>query len=142
LTPASLGASVLLLAILAACGSSSSDDPANHRQVAAESRFTLQTGDTVEVSGHQMLLTFDGVTADSRCPFDVTCVTEGFADLTFSWQAGPEEGSLTVRFDVRGEQADRAGPLVLRLLDLRPEVVSAVPIKPDEYRATLRLDLP
>jgi len=133
----------VLLVILAACGSpSSSVDPTDLRQVAVESRFTLQTGDTVDVAGHRMLLTFDGVSADSRCPFDVTCVTAGTADLLFSWQDGPAPGSLTVSFDVRGEQADRVGPLVLRVLDLRPVPVSAVPIEPDEYRATVRLDLP
>lgn len=47
----------------------------------------IKYGETVEVSGEQMKLTFSGVN-DSRCPKDVQCVTAGEAKVTLAVDKG------------------------------------------------------
>src|SRR5262245_7398464 len=43
------------------------------------SPFEIAAGDVVRIDGTELRLHFDHVTADSRCPRDVTCVTAGEA---------------------------------------------------------------
>jgi hypothetical protein len=41
--------------------------------------FTIGIGESARITGEDMVITFNEVTADSRCPEDVTCVWAGEA---------------------------------------------------------------
>jgi hypothetical protein len=53
--------------------------PASPREVKLEAPFELKVNEQVRIEGHVILLRFEGVSADSRCPVDVTCVWAGDA---------------------------------------------------------------
>lgn len=128
-----------LLLLLAGCA-------AQHgvpRQVPAEGAIQLRIGDSVSVAGLYRVR-FDTVTQDSRCPPDVKCIWEGYADvlLTITTPFGevvrssfPTNGfglSL-VRDSIRlGAVAIHGNVLILNHLD------PAYPPKPPkEYSVTL-----
>ncbi len=136
---------VAFVAFAAACGAEATPTPAptptpSLRQVAVGLQFTLDVGEQVEVSGHQALLTFDGVTGDSRCPIDVVCVRAGEAVVSFAWR---DSGSTVTAFQLRhGEGRDTTrqfGTLTLQLTGVQPAPVSTTPIPPDAYQVTIRL---
>jgi hypothetical protein len=50
-----------------------------HAPVIAGEEFTLAVGDSARIGDSELVLMFDGVSEDSRCPRNVTCVWEGNA---------------------------------------------------------------
>ena len=69
--------SLVALLLLVSCATS----PIDPRTVRLDAEFTLAPGQTAQVEGGGLRVTFYGVSADSRCPTGVTCVWEGDAAL-------------------------------------------------------------
>lgn len=108
--------------------------------VALGESFTLQAGQEVAVDDGRLYIRLRGVSDDSRCPTDVTCV----------WA-----GDATVRLGVRLGRAMEQDREVHTTLDpknivfaeyritleaLSPEPHSGTTISEDEYRARLRVE--
>jgi hypothetical protein len=81
------GFSVLLAAVLAACGQDATapseslgvvNAPSNAR-VPLDYPFELAVGRSAKIMGHGLTVTFQGVRNDSRCPTGAECVSTGNA---------------------------------------------------------------
>jgi hypothetical protein len=128
---ASSFAAVLLL--LASCSTS----PTSPRAVNVGDRFTLAPGQTAQVEVTGLRVTFESVTADSRCPVDVTCVWEGDAVVVVSLRsasAGATQHDLHTAGRLPSEAQE--GDYRVRLVDLAPVPRQGRPPGPGDYRAT------
>jgi hypothetical protein len=126
--------SLAVLVLLASCSTS----PSAPRPVGLAERFTLAPGQTAQVEGTGLHVTFESVSADSRCPVDVTCVWEGDAVVIVSVQA---TGSARVQHELHTSgryptEAD-AGDYHVRLVEVAPVPRSGAPPAPGDYRVTL-----
>jgi len=100
--------------------------------------FTLAPGETVQVEGTGLRVTFESVGADSRCPVDVTCVWEGDAVVVVSVrpaEAAPARHELHTSGRYPNEVD--AGGYGVRLVDLAPVPRAGAYPAPGDYRATL-----
>lgn len=108
-------APLTMLALVAACGQSDSPTvtpvrlpmttaptavgtpvPTPFPQVAVGRPFELKVGQTIELSGAQLLITFKRVANDSRCPIDVVCIRAGDATVELSLSAKGQSTELAV----------------------------------------------
>ena len=126
--------SFVALMLLASCATS----PSAPRVVSLAERFTLAPGQTAEVEGTGLRVTFESVSADSRCPVDVTCVWEGDAVVMVSVQA---TGSARLQHELHTSgryptEAD-AGDYRVRLVEVAPAPRSGASPAPGDYRVTL-----
>ena len=127
-----MSSSLAALLLLASCGTS----PSSARATAPAQPFTLSPGQTAQVEGTGLTVTFESVTADSRCPVDVTCVWEGDAVVLVSARpptASPRELHTSGRYPVETEVGDYR----LRLVELAPAPRQDARLAPSDYRATL-----
>ena len=125
---------ILAAGLLAACASSLT-------QVASGPEFELEPGQTVQLAGTGVRVTFLEVANDSRCPVDVVCVTAGDAEVRFSVVGEGED--RTVALHVMGEpRSVTIGAVRLELTGLMPSPRSTVTISPRDYRATIRWSTP
>jgi hypothetical protein len=120
------------LLLLASCGTS----PATTRAVSLGEPFTLAPGQTAQVQGTGLAVTFESVSADSRCPVDVTCVWEGDAVVLVSARPG---SAAPRELHTSGRNASEAevGEYRVRLVELTPVPRQGASPAPGDYRATL-----
>ena len=126
--------SFVAVVLLASCATS----PTTPRAVSLADRFTLAPGQTAQIEGAGLRVTFESVSADSRCPVDVTCVWEGDAVVVVSVrpaEAAPARHELHTagRYPTEAD----AGDYRVRLVDLAPVPRSGASPAPADYRATL-----
>jgi hypothetical protein len=102
--------------------------------------FVLRPGGRVAFADAPVVLMFDTVLQDSRCPTDMRCVRAG--EVTLQVSATVEDVALTTRLDVPpgGEAETRIGPYTLTVLDLQPPADADAAIRPEQYRLQARLD--
>jgi len=100
-------------------------------------RFTLAPGQTAQVEGTGLRVTFAGVSADSRCPVDVTCVWKGDAVVVVSLRPA-STGAAQHDLHTASRYASEAqeGDYRVRLVDLAPVPRQGGPPRPGDYRAT------
>ena len=126
--------SLVALMLLASCSTS----PSAPRAVSLAESFTLAPGQTVEVEGTGLRVTFESVSADSRCPEDVTCVWEGDAVVIVSVQAtGSARVQRELHTSARYPTEVDAGGYRVRLVEVVPVPRSAASPAPGDYRVTL-----
>jgi hypothetical protein len=102
--------------------------------------FSLSVGAWARVGDSSLLVGFDAVGSDSRCPRGAQCVWAGDATV-LAWLragAGPKV-EMQLHTGAGLQQAAQALGHELRLLQLTPEPVSGSPISPGGYRAQLTL---
>ena len=88
------------------------------RTVEAGQIFTIEVGEVVLVDGTHVIVFFEGVLEDSRCPTGVEC---------------PWEGNAAVRFEVSLDNAELAPqPIVLN--------TALEPRQTDKFGVTIRLE--
>lgn len=99
-------------------------------------QVTLAFGQSTAITGSPVVLRFDGVENDSRCPGDALCLTAGNAQVRVSILTS----TTTRAYDLH--TADTR-PFVydswtVSLVELAPYPFSSLPpIQPADYRATL-----
>jgi hypothetical protein len=95
----------------------------------------LHAGSSTTV--HGLTVAFVGVTADSRCPIDAICITNGNATVVLELS----EGGTRQRHDVQSEtkQTVSLGDHLVKLEQLSPYPRSDRRIEPSEYVATLTI---
>ena len=139
---------LLLSAATAACSSTASTtDPAiTTAQIELATAtvgqpFDLKFGQSADVAGTNLRLTFTRVAGDSRCPTDVVCVWEGDAEIAIRIdRGGTRVGNAELHTSPRtgGLRAvDLDGQHVLHLESVAPATHSSRRIPDAEYVATL-----
>jgi len=99
-------------------------------------QVVLAPGQTTEIAAG-LSLRFIGVTGDSRCPADALCVQGGDAVVRISILSN---GSTAERDLHTGTMQPVTFEAVrVELIQLEPYPFSSRTIRPDEYRATLRV---
>jgi hypothetical protein len=123
----------LLASLTVACGPRPQPQPAS-----AGGRLTLAPGQTAAVPGETLQLKFDEVASDSRCPSDVACIQAGDAVVSFTVIAADRTRQ---RYEVHtsGPTSVMHAGLTIALEGLEPRPVSSRPIRPADYRLTLRV---
>jgi hypothetical protein len=135
---------IIATSLLTACSSNAteplSSDPSG--AVVSSQRgdtFELRPGQTARIGGNSLLIGFRGVTADSRCPSDVTCVWAGDGEVevlatvgrmawtSFALHTGVEPRTATFR------------DFTITVVDLKPTPRSGQKIPPGDYVVTLRV---
>jgi hypothetical protein len=98
-------------------------------------------GDTVEVEGAELAMTFSEVASDSRCPKDVTCVRAGEAIVHFIVEpAGGEETALEFEVPPGGGAEESFEDLDIIIVELNPQTESGKRIEPPAYVATVKVE--
>lgn len=134
---------VAVLGVVASC----SDDIVG--PINSPSQITLSYGQTVNIDGGQLAVSFTQVVHESRCPADVVCIWEGMAQIMLTLQAAGSQ-PITVVVGLTGNGNDTAAinrmsvdtlgyHISLRRLDPYP-LNSENPIPNADYRATLFIE--
>jgi hypothetical protein len=98
----------------------------------------LAPGQSARVDEARLMLRFDEVANDSRCPGDAICILGGDAVVQVS--VLPFAGQIA-RYDLHTASPASAthGEVTLTLQELSPYPFSSLPFDPSEYRARIRL---
>ena len=110
-------------------------------QVASGPDFTLEPGQTVQLAGTGVRVTFLEVANDSRCPVDVVCVTAGDAEVRLAVVGEGEDRTVSLHTTQEPRSA-AIGAVRLELTGLLPSPRSTVTTRPEEYRARIRWSAP
>jgi hypothetical protein len=99
--------------------------------------FTLGIGQSARMVGEDLVITFEEVTGDSRCPQEVVCVWAGEARSRVSILHESTRSSLVlIQPGLSGDAQESFGDYTLTH-SLHPYPVEGVAIPPDQYRLTL-----
>ena len=133
-------AAVMIAAALAlpAC---SSADPARPLQMEVGKSFSLKAGATAQAVDPALLIGFEAVAGDSRCPKGEQCIVAGDATVRIWLQqgSGPRQ-TRELHVAPGAAQAVRVQDHELRLLRLEPYPVTGRPIAQADYIATFTLN--
>jgi hypothetical protein len=123
-----------LLLAATACMETNPSSPS----VPLDEQFVLAPGQSADVRGASVSVSFLRVLGDSRCPADALCVQGG--DAIVAIEVDPD-GSPSVPYELHtGNMLPvKHGDLTIELVQLAPYPFSSRTIQPDEYRATLRV---
>ena len=128
-----LSAAGLALLASLACAASHPVDPSLDRD------FELLGGASARVDGTDLVIRFEGVPNDSRCPVDVQCITEGDATVALRLEGGGAAARTVELHTMDEPKQARHGAYVVVLVALLPRPVSNQPTPLRKYRATLRV---
>ncbi|CAN5874650.1 hypothetical protein BH20GEM1_BH20GEM1_05050 [soil metagenome] len=115
------------------------------REVAFDSEFTMAVHDMLAVAGTNVLIFFESVTQDSRCPTGVQCPWEGNAGVRLELSSqiaefAPQPRVLNTAIEPRA--TDFMG-LNIRLVEVMPyPSASGPPIDPASYVVKLIVTRP
>lgn len=101
-------------------------------------QFTLGVGEAASIQDTSVRLQFLRVSGDSRCPADAICIQGG--DALVHVRAG--DGNMNEYELHTGDQSRAAidhAAFRIELIDLQPYPFSSRTIRPEDYRATLRV---
>lgn len=102
---------------------------------------SLRIRENVAFGADGLVLTFVGVTQDSRCPRSVTCVRAGDATLLLRWadvRLGAT-GEVSVTVDADSEGDSQFHEYHVTAFDLLPYPAGPTPTTPDAYTVVLRV---
>jgi hypothetical protein len=126
----------LLLTVMFAA-SVLSCDGATAPSVPIDQEFTLAPGERATIADTGVRIRFLRVDGDSRCPADAVCIQGGDALVKIEVQSS----SGTEPFDLHTGSMNPVSyrNLTIALVSLMPYPFSSRTIKPEDYRATLRV---
>ena len=130
--------------IAGACGGAPTDDDGEPLAATVDARegdtFRLPVGGMARVGRDGLLVAFRGVSTESRCPTDVTCVWEGDAAVRLNVTVGRMAWRpIDLHTGIDPRSIEFQGHTI-RLVSLEPSPTSDEPIDPARYVATLRVD--
>ena len=141
-------AAVLLVAILlAACAAPSSNAWYAGPEVALATDFDLPVGKKVGVEGTRLVVEFDSVVEESRCPMNARCAWEGNAKVVvrveeFAANATERVRSISTTLELntseRFARRQSFGRFDVVLVHLEPTPMTGE--KVEKYVATLRVE--
>lgn len=104
--------------------------------------FAIAVGVTARISQTDLVVHFDSVVNDSRCPSDVQCITAGDATVAVT---AASEGAAARRYELHTDDGAREathGKFRLSLIGLKPLPTSTRPVPESAYVLTLRVSQP
>jgi hypothetical protein len=125
-----------LVAILAACSSNTGTQlPDADFFVSPGQAFGLQIGQTAGVltSSATVLVRFNGVTGDNRCPVDVQCVVAGAATSRLTVQTALNVRDVSLDVPPSGSVQQEVDEITLVAVGIRPDAEAGVTINPLTY---------
>ena len=117
---------------------------AGDKQISLGQEFNLPVGQSVTIQGENLVIKFESVIADSRCPRGAQCIWAGEAIATLIvTQSGYDSATLVVQTPVLSEPpanlvSYRSYQFTLNSLEPRPVTADLIPI--DLYRATVLVE--
>jgi hypothetical protein len=129
--PLPLAAAGLALVAPLACAAVSPQSPSLDRE------FDLRAGASARLEGTDLVVRFEGVPNDSRCPVDVQCITAGDATVALRLTGGGAGASTYELHTLDGPKQARHSSYVVVLIGLAPRPVSTRTIPPGDYVATV-----
>ena len=94
------------------------------------------------IVGGGLVITFDAVLSDSRCPINATCVTAGEARVAMT-ASTRSNGRAQLQWSTHGAaSAVTFGGFIIRLTELQPYPFAGHPTAPGDYVVTLIVDRP
>lgn len=101
--------------------------------------FELRVGETVAVQDELLVLTFDGVSEDSRCPLGVLCIRAGDAVVKLTAVRLPDHRQAVLLYSGAERRPDTVSvqDFTVRLVELSPPRRMDGTIAPSDYVATL-----
>jgi len=131
-----LAGGVVVAALTVACASAPPPAPGANAG-AGVLRLAPAQAATVEAAG-SLRVRFDGVENDSRCPADVACIQAGDAVVGITVIAA-DRSQQRYELHTTGATFVVHDGLTIALEALDPRPVGARPIRPADYRLTLRV---
>ncbi|HEY0939746.1 MAG TPA: hypothetical protein VGE08_06590 [Steroidobacter sp.] len=125
--------SCFFVATLTSCGTAVSQ-AAQPVDLGAE--VMLAPGESASFRSAGIVVQFLGVTKDSRCPRDTTCMWAGDAAVLLSIR-NPRQAPI--RHEVLEGEHVIAGDYLITVVRVQPEPVAPAKIPQESYRATLQL---
>lgn len=113
------------------------DESITGPSVGLNENFELQPGGSALISGASFAVRFNRVTGDSRCPADAICIQGG--DAIVSITAIDDDALVDLELHTGSMAPVRYGRYTITLVQLQPYPFSSRTIRPDEYRATLKV---
>lgn len=124
---------------VAACDSATSPS----RSARLGESFELRAGESATITDELLVVTFEGVSSDSRCPSNVVCIRAGEGVVELAVRRLPSTaGHLTLKTDPLDETRGRFGDFVVKLDGLQPYPAAPEPIPAADYRARLTVSRP
>ena len=109
--------------------------------VVADSDFDLTVGQSARVDGTPVTITFNGVTADSRCPLGVMCIQAGNATVSLTVADAGTKTPLVLYSNPTLQTPDSAkvAGYQISLVAVQPISRRGVTIPPESYIASLHV---
>jgi len=111
---------------------------AAQRPPALDQDFQLPAGRSIRLADTDLVVHFDRVERDSRCPADVKCITAGDAVVVLGLAAGRESERLYELHTTSGDATAVHAGFRVTLVALNPVPVSTRTLRARDYIATLR----
>jgi hypothetical protein len=127
---------MLVIVILIAMGTL---DAQQRRVVEIGAPFTLKAAEEAEVRGTTLVVGFERVLSDSRCPEGVQCISAG--DVAVSLSVLESDGRK-IKVELRAAEAPSVTSErhLIRLLDVQPRPRENRTVPPREYVVRLRIE--
>ena len=112
------------------------------RAQASGQDVAIAVGASVRVSKTDLVVHFDRVVNDSRCPSDVQCISAGDASVVVT---AASDGAAPRRYELHTDDGAREamhGSFRLTLISLKPVPSSTRPVPASAYVLTLRVSQP
>ncbi len=99
----------------------------------------LRPNQIAQFESEQLNVAFINVSADSRCPADVSCIQAGQVTTVFElWAQGQDSQKTSIYLTLRAAQSDLAIQQIenytVELLEVEPYPQTTQAIKPEDYR--------
>ena len=104
--------------------------------------FNLNVGESIHLGDNELIIGFDGILSDSRCPMEAYCFWGGDAEANLWIQiTGEERQDFVLHTASMFQRSIELGSYTASLLHVSPYPIIYVPIDPDAYVATLVVSL-
>lgn len=132
---------IATIVALLACSACSSASPAPPVGAGTGQPFSLRVGESARIDDGALVIGFEGVTSDSRCPKGERCVWAGDATVrVWLQQSGGPRLTRELHTASNPRQAENAPSHGLRLVRLDPLPITGKVIAQGDYVATLARD--
>jgi hypothetical protein len=108
--------------------------------VSPSAEVQLKVGQSIRLTGPDLVLQFVAVPEDSRCPINAVCVWVGDARIALL-ASGAVERSFNLHFPTEqvGARKISLSAYEIEAVALEPAPIDGEPRRPDDYRVTLKV---
>ncbi len=130
---------VALVLGLSACDSATTPS----RSARLGEAFELRPGEAAAIADELLVVTFEGVSSDSRCPSNVVCIRAGEGVVELALRRLPSTSRhLTLKTDPIADSRGSFEGFVVKLDTLQPYPAAPDPIPAADYRVRLTVTRP